>query len=91
LTSTAGKDFARIKMEGSNPFIRAVEFGTHVHTVFGRRFPASKMSRRVFRTHRNTGYAVRPTIDTARQSGYFDDVYLDSIMDAARHGWPERD
>lgn len=75
-------------MLGSNPFIRAVEFGTHVHNVFGHRFPASKMERRVFRVHRNEGYAVRPTIDAARQKGFFENAYLDALMEAAQHGWP---
>lgn len=59
----------------SNPFVRALEFGTTTHVVFGRRVTAESMRRRVFEPHNREGYAVGPTVDEWVRSGRADKEY----------------
>jgi hypothetical protein len=66
LSVTRGGAAADIVLKGSSPTIRAVEFGTNVHTVFGRRVLAASMRRRVFRPWVGRGgkpYAVWPAME----------------------------
>jgi hypothetical protein len=61
-------DKIELRLRASNPFVRALEFGTIVHYVYGRPVLASSMRRRVFAPHSGDGYALRPTVESERDN-----------------------
>lgn len=73
-------DQIQLKLASSNPFVRALEFGTKVHFVFGRPMLASAMRRRVFAPHHPDGYALRPTVEANRTKA------AEAMLDAAIRG-----
>lgn len=72
-----------IALLASNPTVRATEFGTITHTVFGREVLAVSMKRRVFRPWRgndeDAGYALWPTIRRVIPTPQFLDAYYDAL------------
>ncbi len=46
------------------PTAAAVEFGTHIHYVFGRPFPSKELKRRVFRPWKGNAFTVTPGSST---------------------------
>lgn len=79
---------ASIIEPASNPFIRALEFGTRSHPVFGRRVSAGSMRRRVFRPHNPEGYGVRPVVKEWVSSGRADKEYAEALESTLRGlGW----
>lgn len=95
-----GQRSAQIALLGSNEFVRAFEFGTRRHWLFGRPVAASSMSRRVFPPWkgnqwdagdgpaRGVGYAVQPTIRENVEK--IAETYTDRIEDAFAGAFPER-
>lgn len=83
-----------IALLGSNPTVRATEFGTVTHTVFGREVLASSMKRRVFRPWRgndeNAGYALWPTIRRVIPTPQFQDAYLEALDRVYAAAFPGR-
>ena len=94
-----------ITMLGSNKGVRAMEFGTRYHQLFGRTVYANSMSRRVFppwrgnkfdggdwkdAIHGKSGYYVHPAIDRwIRSGGALDD--LEEAYDwAFREAYPDK-
>ena len=90
----AGQRSASIVHKGDNPFVRAVEFGTSWHKVFGRWVEASKMKRRVYRPWAGNGdeagYALYPVLRQFLPSAKFEDIYHDAIDQAYARAFPER-
>jgi hypothetical protein len=96
ITPRAGQKYARIALLGSNPTIRAVEFGTRRHWLFGRVISADSMRRRVFPAYRgfqgefdpSKGTFVMPTI--SRMLPEIQGTYEDRLLDAFAGAFPER-
>lgn len=82
-----------IALLATNPTIRATEFGTVVHSVFGRQVLASSMKRRVFRPWRgnddDAGYALFPTIRRVVPSAQFQDAYVQAIDQVYAKAFPK--
>ena len=95
-----GQKSAQIALLGSNEFVRAFEFGTRKHMVFGRPVAASSMRRRVFPPWqgnqwnagegpaRGVGYAVQPTI--RENVNHVWDTYTDRLEDAFAGAFPTK-
>lgn len=83
-----------IALLASNPIVRAGEFGTNVHTVFGRRVLAASMKRRVFRpwlgSGDEAGYALYPTIRRVVPTPQFQDAYLEALDRVYAAAFPGR-
>jgi hypothetical protein len=83
-----------IALLASNPVVRAAEFGTIVHSVFGRKVLAASMKRRVFRPWRgnddDAGYALYPTIRRVVPTPQFQDAYLEALDRVYAAAFPGR-
>lgn len=83
LRARGGQRSAAIAMLGSNRWVRAVEFGTITHHVFGRERLATSMRRRVFApwagNQADAGYALFPTIRDVLPTPTFAQAYLDAL------------
>lgn len=86
---------AAVAMLGSNPFVRAAEFGTLIHHVFGNPVLASSMRRPVFRpwlgSGQDAGYALFPALRAFLASPKFEQTYYDALDDVYRVAFPEGD
>ena len=91
----AGQKKATIALLGSNAFTFAAVFGTELHWMFGRPYPASQMSRRAWQpwigndwTPEEGLYGVSPVISSAIPSIL--ETYGDRVMEALAGAFPER-
>lgn len=82
-----------IALLGANPFVRANEFGTLVHHVFGRPVLARTMRRPVFRpwlgNDEGAGYALYPTIREKLPSAEFAAAYYAALDRVYSRAFPE--
>jgi hypothetical protein len=93
LSVSAGQKWAGVKLEGGNPFVRAVEFGASFHRVFGRWVRASSMRRRVYQPWKgnseDAGYALYPTLRRVLPSPEFAEEYGEAIRKVYAKAFPE--
>lgn len=84
---------AAVAMLGDNPFVRAAEFGTLIHHVFGNPVLATSMKRPVFRPWLGdgieAGYALFPALRSFLASSRFEDTYFDALDEVYRVAFPE--
>ena len=89
-----GQKWAGIKLAAENPYVRAVEFGTSWHRVFGRWVEASKMKRRVYQpwggNGEDAGYALYPTLRQFLRTPRFEETYHGALDDVYAKAFPER-
>lgn len=82
-----------IALLGANPFVRAHEFGTLVHHVFGRPVLARTMRRPVFLpwlgNDEGAGYALYPTIREKLPSAEFAAAYYAALDRVYARAFPE--
>lgn len=95
IKARASQKGAAVAMLGSNPFVRAAEFGTLVHHVFGNPVLASRMKRPVFRpwlgSGQDAGYALFPALRSFLASPRLEQTYFDALDDVFRAAFPEGD
>lgn len=95
IRARAAQRSASVAMMGDNPFIRAVEFGTLVHHVFGNPVLATSMKRPVFRpwlgSGQDAGYALFPALRAFLANPDFEQAYLDALDDVYKTAFPEGD
>lgn len=82
-----------IALLGANPFVRAAEFGTLVHHIFGHRVNARTMRRPVFLPWKGSGgdggYALYPTLREKVPSPEFASAYYAALDRVYSRAFPE--